>query len=58
MNKVITLVAKEWSEVFRNKFVLFTVIFVPLIMTSIPLVMLKALSSPEGLAEIGLTDSM
>jgi ABC-2 type transport system permease protein len=58
MDKVFALVGKEWSEVFRNKFVLFTVIFIPLIMTAIPLVMLKALSGSEGLEALGMTEAM
>jgi ABC-2 type transport system permease protein len=58
MNKVLALIGKEWSEVFRNKFVLFTVIFIPLLMTAIPLVMLRAISSSEGLESIGLPDAM
>jgi ABC-2 type transport system permease protein len=37
MDKINTIVRKEWSEVFKNKMVLFTVAFLPLILTAIPL---------------------
>ena len=37
MNKIQTIIRKEWSEVFKNKMVLFTVAFLPLLLTAIPL---------------------
>lgn len=37
MQKIITIVQKEWAEVFHNRMVLFTVAFLPLLMTAIPL---------------------
>src|SRR5690606_2349706 len=40
MKKVISLVGKEWAEVFRNKLVIFSVIFMPLVFALIPLGML------------------
>lgn len=45
MKKIKTIIAKDWAEVFKNKMVLFTVIFVPLLMTAIPLVMLGVMGS-------------
>ena len=57
MNKISAMVLKEWSEVFRNKFVLFTVLFVPLLMTAIPLVMLNAISGTDGVEALGLNMS-
>ena len=38
--KVRTIIRKEWMEVFKNRLVIFTVAFLPLLMTAIPLVML------------------
>jgi ABC-2 type transport system permease protein len=38
MNKVIIIVRKEWAEVFRNKLVLFSVVFLPLIFVALPLI--------------------
>ena len=37
MNKIQTIIRKEWAEVFKNRMVIFTVIFLPLLMTAIPL---------------------
>jgi ABC-2 type transport system permease protein len=37
MNKINTIVRKEWAEVFKNRMVIFTVAFLPLLMTAIPL---------------------
>lgn len=36
-NKIKIIVRKEWAEVFKNRMVLFTVAFLPLIMTALPL---------------------
>lgn len=40
--KVKTILRKEWAEVFKNKMVIFTVIFLPLLFTALPLIMLGA----------------
>lgn len=40
MAKVRTIVRKEWAEIFKNRLVLFTVAFLPLVLTAIPLLML------------------
>jgi ABC-2 type transport system permease protein len=37
MNKIKTIIRKEWAEVFKNRMVIFTVIFLPLMMTALPL---------------------
>jgi ABC-2 type transport system permease protein len=37
MDKIKTIIRKEWSEVFKNRMVVFTVAFLPLLMTAIPL---------------------
>ena len=36
-HKIKVIVRKEWAEVFKNRMVLFTVAFLPLLMTAIPL---------------------
>ena len=48
MDKIKTIIRKEWSEVFKNRFVLFTVAFLPLILTALPLGILYATSSIES----------
>jgi len=40
MHKIWIIVQKEWSEVFRNRMVLFSVGFLPLILTALPLAIL------------------
>jgi len=40
MIKIKTIIRKEWAEVFKKKMVLFTVIFMPLFFTVLPLVIL------------------
>jgi len=45
VNRIQTIIDKEWAEVFKNRIVLFTVGFLPLIFTVLPLVILYATSS-------------
>jgi ABC-2 type transport system permease protein len=40
MKKIQTIFRKEWMEVFRNRLVIFSVIFLPIVMTAIPLIVL------------------
>ena len=35
MDKIITIIGKEWAEVFKNKMVLFSVLFLPLILAPV-----------------------
>lgn len=48
MHRVRTIIDKEWAEVFKNRVVLFTVGFLPLIMTALPLVILYVMHSTGG----------
>ncbi len=41
MEKIKTIIGKEWAEVFKNRLVLFTVAFLPLILVALPLVTLS-----------------
>lgn len=47
MKKVLVLIRKEWAEVFRNKLVIFSVSFMPLIFAIIPLVLLYAMRGDD-----------
>lgn len=38
--KVKTILRKEWAEVFKNRMVIFTIIFMPLLFSALPLIML------------------
>lgn len=48
MDKIKTIILKEWAEVFKNRMVLFTVAFLPLMLTALPLGTLAATNSFEG----------
>ena len=56
MRKVWIIIRKEWSEVFKNRFVLFTVAFLPLILTAIPIVILYVMQSSGDLDAVGMAD--
>ncbi len=56
MKKIQTIIRKEWSEVFKNRMVLFTVSFLPLILTAIPLGIIYATSTSSDFA--GATSDM
>jgi ABC-2 type transport system permease protein len=48
MNKVLTIIRKEWMEVFQNRLVIFTVVFLPLMMTALPLAILYGMGSANA----------
>jgi len=52
MNKIQTILDKEWAEVFKNRVVLFTVLFMPLFFTALPLVVLYAMRTSPGNSDI------
>jgi ABC-2 type transport system permease protein len=43
-----TIIDKEWSEVFKNRMVIFTIVLLPLIFTALPLVMLGVMGGVAG----------
>lgn len=45
MDKVKTIVYKEWAEVFKNRMVLYITAFLPLFMAALPIVMLAIFNS-------------
>lgn len=48
MNKVKTIIGKEWAEVFKNRLVLFSVAFLPLMFVALPLITLGAMGDLGG----------
>jgi len=52
--KIRTIIRKEWMEIFKNRLVIFTVAFLPLLLTAIPLIMLY---STRGTASGAAVDS-
>jgi ABC-2 type transport system permease protein len=45
MKKIKTIIRKEWAEVFKKRMVLFTVIFMPLFLSILPLIILYAMGN-------------
>jgi ABC-2 type transport system permease protein len=60
MKKILTIVRKEWKEIFRNKMVIFTVAFLPLLLTAIPLGVLYGFrdTASGGGMETGMPDEV
>jgi len=56
MHKIGVIVRKEWSEVFKNRLVLGTVGFMPLMLTALPLVILGVMGTEGGLGDVGTSD--
>ena len=56
MNKIWVIVRKDWAEVFKNRFVLFTVAFLPLILTALPLIILYATRFTSDLGGLSSAD--
>lgn len=52
MKKIWSIVRKEWSEVFRHRLVLFSVAFMPLVFSAIPLAMLWGLRGSTDVNQI------
>lgn len=48
MNRIQTIVGKEWSEVFKNRVVLLTVGIMPIVFTIMPLVILGVMHANAG----------
>lgn len=48
MDKIKTIISKEWAEVFKNRLVLFTVLFLPLIFIALPLVTVTTINGTAG----------
>jgi ABC-2 type transport system permease protein len=55
MKHIRTIINKEWAEVFKNRMVLFTMIFMPLIFTVLPLAML--FFTGQGMEDMGAASS-
>jgi ABC-2 type transport system permease protein len=56
MHKIGVLIRKEWSEVFKNRLVLGTVVFLPLMLTALPLVVLGVMGAEGRLGDVSATD--
>ncbi len=56
MSRILTIIDKEWAEVFKNRVVLFTVAFLPILFTALPLVILFLTRSGDGFSGSDETD--
>lgn len=56
MTKIWVIVRKEWAEVFKNRLVLFTVAFMPLMLTALPLGVLSATGSSGDFGGVSTSD--
>jgi len=56
MRKMWIIARKEWSEVFKNRMVLFTVAFMPLMLTALPLIILSQIRSSGDMGGMSLAD--
>ena len=52
MDKIKTIIQKEWAEVFKNRMVLFSIIFMPLLFAVIPLIMLGTFNQTGGAEDL------
>jgi ABC-2 type transport system permease protein len=52
MKKIRAIIRKEWAEVFKNRMVLFTVAFLPLMLTALPIGILLSMRGSSDLQNI------
>lgn len=52
MKKIWVLIRKEWSEVFKNRLIIFSVVFLPLIFSGIPLALLYSMRGATDVSAI------
>ncbi len=45
MNKIATIVDKDWAEVFKNRMVLFTVLLLPILFSIMPLAIVYSIQA-------------
>jgi ABC-2 type transport system permease protein len=56
VTKIWTIVRKEWAEVFKNRLVFFSVAFLPLMLTALPLAILYGTRSSGDLGGMSMSD--
>lgn len=57
MEKIRTIISKEWSEVFKNRLVFFSVVFLPLIFIALPVVTMLA-TGDMGASSTGMNEPL
>ena len=56
MNRIRAIISKEWREVFKNKFVIFTVAFLPIMITALPLITLYFAGGSDDFSSLSTSD--
>ena len=56
MNRIRAIITKEWREVFKNKFVIFTVSFLPIMITALPLIILYFSGASDDFSGLTISD--
>jgi ABC-2 type transport system permease protein len=56
MNRIKAIIVKEWREVFKNKFVIFTVSFLPIMITILPLLVLYFAGGSDDFSGLSSAD--
>lgn len=56
MNRIKAIIIKEWREVFKNKFVIFTVSFLPIMITILPLLVLYFAGGSDDFSGLSSAD--
>lgn len=56
MKKLWIITRKEWAEIFKNRFVLFTVAFLPIIFTALPLITLATMGESGEIEGLNTAD--
>jgi ABC-2 type transport system permease protein len=57
VDKIRTIISKEWSEVFKNRLVFFSVVFLPLIFIALPVVTMLA-TGDMGASSTGMDEPL
>jgi ABC-2 type transport system permease protein len=57
VEKIKTIISKEWSEVFKNRLVFFSVVFLPLIFIALPVITMLA-SGDMGTSSSGMDEPL
>ncbi len=56
VGRIVTIVRKEWAELYKNTLVLTTVLFLPLFLAALPLIILWATADMPMGSDAGVTD--
>ena len=56
MKKTWIMIRKDWAEVFKNRFVLGTVAFLPLFLAALPLIIMGTTASLGGMGDLSDAD--